>query len=155
MSKQGVSSLQSAYLSSVTDSESSKVQQYLRMRDDVVPETYCMAPYLRAVGGWRTAQSGLPSCAQARTGWQWSLVAVGRCTCRRDQRSCQRCGSGEVDDEAHMVFRCAALSTQRREYASLFSPWPVNLRDFMGRDPTAVAAFAYACYKADKELKTS
>jgi len=25
----------------------------------------------------------------------------------------------------------------------------------MSRDPTAVAAFAYACYKRDKELKTS
>ena len=54
-----------------------------------------------------------------------------------------------------MVFRCAALSMQRREYASLFSPWPANLCDFMSRDPAAVAAFAYACYKRDKELKTS
>jgi len=45
----GVSSLQSAYLSSVTDSESSKVRRYLRMRDDVAPETYDTAPYLRTV----------------------------------------------------------------------------------------------------------
>ena len=28
-----------------------KVQQYLRMRDGVGPETYCMAPHLRAVSG--------------------------------------------------------------------------------------------------------
>ena len=71
------------------------------------------------------------------------------------RRECQRCGSGEVDDEAHMVFRSAALSVPRREYAGLFSPWPVNMRDFMSREPKALAAFAYACYELDMELKTS
>ena len=70
------------------------------------------------------------------------------------QRVCRRCSSGEVDNEAHMVFRCAALSVQRREHARLFEPWPANLRDFMGRDPKTLAAFAYACYKEDKKLKT-
>ena len=34
-----------------------------------------------------------------------------------------------------MVFRCAALSVQRRQHASLFSPSPESLRDFMGQDP--------------------
>ena len=53
-----------------------------------------------------------------------------------------------------MVFRCAALSVQRREHASLFSPWPESLRSFMGQDPKTLAAFALACYKKDKELKT-
>ena len=53
-----------------------------------------------------------------------------------------------------MVFRCTALSEQRRRHAQLFSPWPDSLRSFMERDPTAVAAFAYECYKADKEMKT-
>ena len=52
-----------------------------------------------------------------------------------------------------MVFRCAELSGLRREHASLFSPWPADLRSFMGRDPKTLAAFAYACYKKDKELK--
>jgi len=51
--EKGVSCLKSAYLSSVTNSELTKVQHYLRMRDGVAPETYCMAPYLKAVGGWR------------------------------------------------------------------------------------------------------
>jgi hypothetical protein len=151
--EKGVSTLQSAYLSSVTDSESSKVQQYLRMRDAVVPETYCMAPYLQAVGGWRQRKR----LAQLRTGSHWLAVESGRragVALPRDQRVCQRCNSGEVDDEAHMVFRCAALSMQRRQHASLFTPWPENLRSFMGRDPTALAAFAYACFKKDKELKT-
>ena len=152
--KQKVIDLQAAYLSSVTASKSSKVQQYLRMRDVVVPETYCMAPYLRAVGGWRQRR-GL---AQLRTGSHWLAVESGRragAAVPRDQRLCQRCNNGDVDDEAHMVFRCAALSVLRREHASLFSPWPSSLRDFMGRDPTELAAFAYACYKKDKELKTS
>lgn len=151
--KQGVLDLQTAYLSSVTASESSKVQQYLRMRDVVIPETYCMAPYLQAVGGWRQRRR----LAQLRTGSHWLAVECGRrsgAAVPRDQRVCQRCNSGEVDDEAHMVFRCAALNVQRREHASLFSPWPGSLRDFMGRDPTELAAFAYACYKKDKELKT-
>ena len=149
----GVSTLQSAYLSSVTDSESSKVQQYLRMRDAVVPETYCMAPYLKAVGGWRQRKR----LTQLRTGSHWLAVEAGRrevAAVPRDQRLCRRCRSGEVDDEAHMVFRCAALSVLRREHASLFSPWPENLRSFMGQDPKALAAFAYACYKKDKEMKT-
>jgi len=53
-----------------------------------------------------------------------------------------------------MVFRCAALSVQRREHASLFLPWPESLGDFMGRDPIQLASFASACYKKDKELKT-
>ena len=152
--EKGVSTLQAAYLSSVTNSDSSKVQQYLRMRDGVVPESYCMAPYLRAVGGWRQRRR----LAQLRTGSHWLAVESGRhegAARRRDQRVCQRCNSGEVDDEAHMVFRCAALSLQRRDHASLFSPWPASLRIFMGRDPKTLAAFAYACYKKDKELKTS
>jgi len=71
--------------------------------------------------------------------------------------SIQRPGQSEGQSEqheAHMVFRCAALSVQRREHTSLFSPWPESLRSFMGQDPKTLAAFAYACYKKDKELKT-
>ena len=53
-----------------------------------------------------------------------------------------------------MIFRCSALGAQRRRHAQLFSPWPDSLRSFMGRETTAVAAFVYECYKADKEMKT-
>jgi len=129
------------------------VQLYLRMRDGVAPETYCMAPYPKAVGGWRQRKA----LAQLRAGSHWLAVESGRheaAALHRSQRLCQRCDSGEVDDEAHIVFRCAALSVQRREHASLFSPWPESLGDFMGRDPIQLASFAYACYKKDKELKT-
>ena len=144
---------QSSYLASVADSSSTKVQQYLRMREDVTPDTYSMAPYLRAVGGWRQRKR----LAQLRTGSHWLGVESGRsgsARVPRDQRICQRCSSGEVDDEGHMIFRCSALSAQRRRHAQMFSPWPGSLRSFMGQDPTAVAAFAYECYKADNELKT-
>ena len=151
--KEAAAGLQSAYLASVADSSSTKVQQYLRMRDDVVPETYSMATYLRAVGGWRQRKR----LAQLRTGSHWLAVESGRsgpARVPRDQRNCQRCSSGEIVDEGHMIFRCSALSAQRQRHAQLFSPWPDSMRSFMGRDPTAVAAFAYECYKADKELKT-
>jgi len=94
--------------------------------------------------------------AQLRAGSHWLAVESGHleaAALHRSQRLCQRCGSGEVD-EAHMISRCAALSVQRREHASLFSPWPESLRRFMGQDAKTLAAFAYACYKKDKELKT-
>jgi len=51
--KRAVEQLQSTYLGSVADSSSCKVQQYLRMRSDLHPEDYSMAPYLSAVGGWK------------------------------------------------------------------------------------------------------
>ncbi len=110
-----------------------------------------MAPYRKAVGGWRQRKA----LGQLRAGSHWLAVESGRhagAALHRSQRLCQRCGSGEVDDEAHMVFRCAALSVQQREHASLLSPWPESLRGLMGQDPKTLAAFAYACYK--KELRT-
>jgi len=88
-----------SYLSSVTNSELTKVQQYLRMRGGVAPETYCMAPYLKAVGGWRQRKA----LAQLRAGSHWLAVESGRhegAALHRRQRLGQRCDSGEVDDEA-------------------------------------------------------
>ena len=124
----------------------------IRRLADPVHETYSMAPYLRAVGGWRQRKR----LAQFRTVSHWLEVEAGRSgttAVPRDQRTCQRCHNGEVDDETHMVFRCAALSAQRRRHPQLFSPWPDSLCGFMGQDPTAVAAFVYECYKADKEAR--
>jgi hypothetical protein len=142
--------LQSAYLESVSDSSSSMVQQYLRMRDDLTPEGYSMAPYLQAVGGWKQRKH----LAQLRVGSaSWLAVAAGRATgMPRAERVCQRCQSSEVDDEEHIIFRCSALSAQRLQHAHLFSPWPDSLRSFMARDPTAVAAFVHSCYEASKAL---
>jgi len=147
--KRAVEQLQSTYLGSVADSSSCKVQQYLRMRSDLHPEDYSMAPYLSAVGGWKQRKH----LAQLRLGSHWLGVETGRCSgVPHAQRLCQRCNSGEVDDEDHMVFRCPALNAQRLQHAHVFSPWPDSLRTFMARDPTAVAAFVHSCYEASKAL---
>ena len=108
-----------------------------------------MAPYLSAVGGWKQRKH----LAQLRLGSHWLGVETGRGSgVPHAQRLCQRCNSGEVDDEDHMVFRCPALNAQRLQHARVFSPWPDSLRTFMARDPTAVAAFVHSCYEASKAL---
>ena len=92
--KQAAVSLQSSYLATVADSESSKVQQYLRMREAITPDTYDMAPYLRAVGGWRQRKR----LAQLRAGSQWLGWESGRsgsARVPREQRICQRCISAK------------------------------------------------------------
>jgi len=93
--------------------------------------------------------------AQLRAGSHWLGVESGRhvaAALHRSQRLCQRCDSGEVDDEAHMVFRCAALSVQRRELASLFLPWPADLRDSMSRDPTGVCVLLHSLLEVSTDL---
>ena len=88
-------------------------------------------------------------------------VLAGRCIgraagqgARQAESVCQRCHSGEVDDEEHMVFRCTALIMQRLQHASLFHPWPDSLRSFMAGDPTELAAFAHHCCEEAKKLHT-
>ena len=149
--KLAVAQLQSAYLASVTDSSSSKVQQYLRMRAPPSPEDYEMAAYLTAVGGWKQRKR----LAQLRTGSHWLAVETGRSgpgAVPRSERFCQRCHSGEVDDEEHMILRCTAHTAQRMQHASIFTPWPDSLRSFMARDPTQVASFAHHCCEEAKKL---
>ena len=59
--EKAVSSLQSAYLSSVTDSESSKVQQYLRMRDGPRPCNVLYGTLLESSWRLETTQSAGPA----------------------------------------------------------------------------------------------
>ncbi len=47
--KQAAASLQSSYLASIADSSSIKVQQYLRMREAVTPDTYGSADLKRII----------------------------------------------------------------------------------------------------------
>jgi hypothetical protein len=147
-----VAQIQSAFLASVNDSSLSKVQQYLRMTGELTAEEYGMAPYLTAVGGWKQRKH----LAQLRLGSHWLGVEKGRQgpagAVPRSERVCQRCQSGEVDDEAHMIFRCSAHSALRLQYARLFSPWPDGLRSFMCQDPTAVAAFVHGCCEEAKQV---
>ena len=142
-----VEQLQCSYLASVTGSQSSKVQQYLRMRSAVDTASYTPAAYLQAVGGWKQRQR----MAQLRTGSHWLAVETerfGASATQREQRTCHRCSSNSVDDEEHMVFDCAALEGQRWNHPSLFSSGSRSLRDFMAQDPTEVAAFVWECHKA-------
>jgi len=55
-----------------------------------------------------------------------------------------RAGSHWLGVESGRHEAAALHRSQRREHASLFSPWPESLRSFMGQDLKALAAFAYA-----------
>ena len=145
-----VEQLQCAYLQSVRDSTPTKMQQYLRMGVALDRDTYSRAAYLQAVGGWRQRKH----LAQLRTGSHWLAVDTRRFGPRaviRQERLCERCGAHAVDDEEHMLFDCAALEQQRRQHSSLFVRNEMPLADFMGQDPTELAAFVYDCYQACEE----
>ena len=75
-------------------------------------DSYQMASYLKEV----TSRAQLRRLAQLRTGSHQLRVETGRWErprVAREQRICQRCLSGEVDDEHHMVFDCPALEEVR------------------------------------------
>jgi hypothetical protein len=150
--KGAVAQIQSSFLDSVNNSSVSKVQQYVRMTGELTAEEYGKAPYLSAVGGWKQRKH----LAQFRLGSHWLGVETGRQgsagAVPRVDRVCQRCHSGELDDEEHMVFRCQAHEAQRQQHSSIFTPWPSSIRSFMRRDPTEVAAFVHGCYEASKSL---
>ena len=145
-----VKQLQSEYLQSVRESTATKMQQYLRMGATLDRVDYTPAVYLQAVGGWRQRKH----LAQLRTGSHWLAVEKRRFGPRvvsRQERLCERCGANAVDDEEHMLFDCTALEQQRRQHPSLFVRSALPLADFMGQDPTELAAFVYSCYQACEE----
>ena len=111
--------------------------------------SYTPAAYLQAVGGWRQRQA----VAQLRTGSSWLAVETGRLQgdveVPRADRVCQRCSSAAIDDADHMVFDCSALESHRWNHPSLFTTrGSRSMSDFMGQDPTEVAAFVYDCKKS-------
>jgi hypothetical protein len=143
-----VEKLQCRYVTSVTASNSYKVQQYLQLRSGVDTASYTPAAYLQAVGGWRQRQA----VAQLRTGSSWLAVETGRhqgaARVQRAARVCQRCSSSAIDDVEHMVFDCSALETHRWDHPSLFVRRSRSVSDFMAQDPTELAAFVYECKKS-------
>jgi hypothetical protein len=145
-----VKQLQCDYLVSVNACTAVKVQQYLLLRSKVDTESYTPASYLQAVGGWKQRKH----LAQLRTGSHWLAVETGRhgaSAVSREHRLCLRCDGGTVDDVEHMVFGCDALEAQRQKHQSLFTRDGMDLEEFMGQDPTELAAFVHDCYKACKE----
>ena len=102
--KAELSALQQRYLASVSQSALPEVQLYLgQVADALCTDSYQMASYLKEV----TSRAQLRRLAQLRTGSHQLRVETGRWErprVAREQRICQRCLSGEVDDEHHMVF---------------------------------------------------
>jgi hypothetical protein len=76
------------------------------------------------------------------------------------QRVCRLCGSGEVEDKTHIIFRCSfpPLASLRALHPNLFSlfPQPLEadaLRRFLEQQPALVADFvrsAFSCSAYDK-----
>jgi hypothetical protein len=123
--KAELSALQQRYLTSVSQSALPKVQLYLgQVADALCTDSYQMASYLKEV----TSRAQLRRLAQLRTGSHQLRVETGRWErprVARERRICQRCLSGEVDDEHHMVFDCPRW--RRFLFVFLFFFWFVCL----------------------------
>ncbi len=91
-------------------------------------QCYTTVPvYLQMVTDWRDRKW----MAQLRSGSHWLGEETGRHIGQpREQRLCRRCKCGAIDDAAHMVFHCAALTAQRRRYPQLFLAAGGDLRAF-------------------------
>ena len=141
--KATLTALQNRYLASVAGSAQIKVQLYVgQIAPPLSVGTYKVAPYIEGVA----SRSQLRNLANLRTGSHRLRVETGRWerpAVRRDQRLCQRCDLGEVDDEHHMVFRCTALQELRQQHARLFGV-SGDLRSFLAQEPAQVAAFVAA-----------
>jgi hypothetical protein len=145
--KAALSALQRRYLTSVSQSALPKVQLYIgQIAAPLRIGSYYMASYLKEV----SSRVQLRQLAQLRTGSHQLRIETGRWErpmVARDQRICQRCPSGEVDDEHHMVFDCPALEEVRLQHAGLFAG-SADLRSFLAQESSQVAAFVSAGFAA-------
>ena len=91
--------------------------------------------------------------AQLRTGSHRLAEEKGRWLGQsREQRQCQRCNSGAIDDAQHMVFNCAVLAAQRMRRPELFSTNSNDLRAFLEQSRSSVAAFVNECFNSCNSL---
>jgi hypothetical protein len=122
-----------------------KAQHYVEHVRAIDKQSYSTpAAYLQMVTRWPDRKW----LAQLRTGSHWLAEETGRWLGQsREQRLCQRCNSGAIDDAHHMVFDCAALAAQRMRRPELFLD-SHSLRTFLEQSPVSVAAFVSDCFNA-------
>jgi len=93
--------------------------------------------------------------AQLRTGSHWGAEETGRWEgLSREQRTCQQCDSGAVEDVAHIVFHCSLYAVVRERFLDLFACVPdplapLALSAFLSPDQPAarLADFSRACHQ--------
>ena len=107
--------------------------------------------YKLAPGSYLHKERLVQRCALTwfRTGSHWLRVEVGRWAgLPRAQRTCQLCGGGAVEDEAHALFHCAGYTAIRVAvpYAALFAGGAhATVAAFLAQDAGLVAAFVEKC----------
>jgi hypothetical protein len=145
-------------------------QQYLQsFRSSSLPEVVL---YRDAVRGGDSSMTGygmqaylaasLPvrhraALARLRTSSHWLLFETGRWApqrLERSQRVCRACHSGQVEDEAHMLFHCShpELVRLRECFSFLFDSQEgeqYSLAQFLSQTAVGgVAAFVASCFSA-------
>jgi len=118
------------------------------------PASWCSS--LHRLAGFQKAE--LHCLLRFRLGAHNLRVATGRWEgLARSQRVCERCVSGQVEDEFHLVFECSAYDDVRELHSHLFDEFggwsqPTvrtegrQMAAFMSQHPRAVARFLVDCF---------
>jgi hypothetical protein len=101
-----------------------------------------------------------------RCGSHQLAIATGRwAKCPRDQRTCQKCTTDEVEDEYHFIFRCPAYESLRVAMHAKYNVFEcvggthrarragdTGMLKFMNQAPRHVARFVSACMQLRETL---
>ena len=135
--------LQRRHFEEVNSDDGRKVREWRQIHGVVSFGNYDPAVYLQAV----TSRANRTRMAQFRTGSHWLGVESGRWQgLQREQRRCKRCDGGSIDDAAHMIWGCPALTDQRLQHLELFSGSEHTVEAFLQQEPTELALFLRHCH---------